>query len=156
LVSDTKLVILNSMGIEELLRESRKNVKRLTPYETDRALTLGAFLVDIRSDAQRARDGTVPAARFIPRNMLESRLDPRSRSRDPELAHAAAPIIVMCDEGYQSGLAAAMLQALGLSEATDLVGGFQAWRAAGFPVEPQAHTQGDRTVSGAVFRVHGH
>jgi len=135
------------MGIEELLRESRKKLERLTPQEADRALAAGALLVDIRSESQRARDGTVPAARFIPRNALEWRLDPSSPSRDPELAHADALIIVMCDEGYQSSLAAALLQTLGLSRATDLVGGFQAWRAAGFPVEPPSES---------AFRVHGH
>jgi rhodanese-related sulfurtransferase len=124
------------MGIEELLAEARRRLDRLTPRETDRALRDGAVLVDIRSETQRARDGTVPGARFVPRNVLEWRLDPSSRSRDPELARADALIVVMCDEGYQSSLAAAILQELGLSRATDLVGGFQAWRAAGLPVEP--------------------
>lgn len=124
------------MGIEELLGEARGRLDRLTPKEADRALRDGAVLVDIRSETQRARDGTVPGARFVPRNVLEWRLDPSSRSRDPELAQADALIVVMCDEGYQSSLAAVTLQELGLSRATDLVGGFQAWRAAGLPVEP--------------------
>jgi rhodanese-related sulfurtransferase len=124
------------MGIEELLGEARERLDRLTPTEVDRALRDGAVLVDIRSETQRARDGTVPGARFIPRNVLEWRLDPSSGSRDPELARADALIVLMCDEGYQSSLAAATLQELGLSRATDLVGGFQAWRAAGLPVEP--------------------
>ena len=78
--------------------------------------------MDIRSETQRATDGTVPGARFVPRNVLEWRLDPSSPSRDPELAQADALVVVMCDEGYQSSLAAATLQSLGLSRATDLVG----------------------------------
>ena len=124
------------MGIEQLLREARRRLDRLTPKEADRALRVGAVLVDIRSETQRSRDGTVPGARFVPRNVLEWRLDPSSQSRDPELAQTDALIVVMCDEGYQSSLAAVTLQELGLSRATDLVGGFQAWRAAGLPVEP--------------------
>ena len=123
------------MGIEQLLREARQRLNRLTPKEADRALRDGAVLVDIRSETQRAGDGTVPGARFVPRNVLEWRLDPSSRSRDPELARADALVVVMCDEGYQSSLAAATLQELGLSRATDLVGGFQAWGAAGLPVD---------------------
>jgi rhodanese-related sulfurtransferase len=125
------------MGIDELLGEARRKLSRLTPHEADRALAEGALLVDIRSETQRARDGTVPGARFVPRNVLEWRLDPSSDSSDPELARADALVVLMCDEGYQSSLAAATLQELGLSLATDLEGGFQAWRAAGLPVEPR-------------------
>jgi rhodanese-related sulfurtransferase len=122
------------MGIEQLLSEARRKLTRLTPQEADRALANGALLVDIRSEKQRATDGTVPRARFVPRNVLEWRLDPSSRSRDPELARPDALIIVMCDEGYQSSLAAATLQELGLHRATDMAGGFRAWRAAGLAV----------------------
>jgi rhodanese-related sulfurtransferase len=124
------------MGIEELLRESRRKLARLTPQEADRALADGALLIDIRSEAQRASDGVVPGTRFVPRNALEWRVDPSSPSRDPEIARADALMILMCDEGYQSSLAAATLQDLGLSRATDVVGGFQGWRATGLPVKP--------------------
>jgi len=155
------------MGIEQLLSEARRKLTRLTPQEVDHALAKGAMLIDIRSETQRARDGTVPDARFIPRNVLEWRLDPSSRWRDPELARANALVILMCDEGYQSSLAAATLQELGLSRATDLVGGFQAWRAAGLPVQPPLHspesssTESPReretgSPSGPLFRLHGH
>ena len=92
--------------------------------------------MDIRSDRQRAVDGVIPGARFIARNVLEWRLDPDSPDRDPELARPPARVILICDEGYQSSLAAATVQRFGLAEATDVVGGFQAWRAAGLPVEP--------------------
>jgi len=123
------------MGIERLLNEARQKLTRLTPQEADRALADGALLIDIRSEEQRASDGTVPGARFVPRNVLEWRLDPSSPSRDPELARADALIVLMCDEGYQSSLAAATLQELGLRRATDLAGGFRAWRAAGLAVQ---------------------
>ena len=97
----------------------------------------GAVLVDIRSEAQRARDGVVPGSLFIARNVLEWRADPASSWRDPRVADPSREIVVMCNEGYQSSLAAANLQELGLERATDLVGGFQAWRAAGLPVQPR-------------------
>lgn len=128
------VILLHQMGIEQLLGEARQKLTRLTPQEAERALADGAILIDIRSDKQRATDGTVPGARFVPRNVLEWRLDPSSRSHDPELARPDALIVVMCDAGYQSSLAAATLQELGLRRATDLAGGFQAWRTAGLPV----------------------
>jgi rhodanese-related sulfurtransferase len=155
------------MGIEQLLSEARRKLTRLTPQEVDHALAKGAILIDIRSETQRAHDGTVPGARFVPRNVLEWRLDPSSRWRDPELARGDALVILMCDEGHQSSLAAATLQELGLSRATDLVGGFQAWRTAGLPVQPlpqspdapppQRPRRGEMgSPTGALFRLHGH
>jgi rhodanese-related sulfurtransferase len=97
----------------------------------------GAVLVDIRSEVQRERDGVIPGAHFHPRNVLEWRLDPASGHCDPVLAgDLDRHVILVCNEGYQSSLAAATLQELGFTRATDLAGGFQAWRAAGLPVEP--------------------
>lgn len=78
----------------------------------------------------------MPGAIVIARNVLEWRCDPDSDTRDPRLAALDRRVILMCDGGYQSSLAAATLQDMGLRRATDLVGGFQAWRAAGLPVEP--------------------
>jgi len=124
------------MGIEQRLREARAKLTRLTPAQAERPLATGALLIDIRSETQRATDGTVPAARYVPRNVLEWRLDPSSLSRDAELARSDGVVIVMCDEGYQSSLAAVTLQELGVPGTTDLAGGFHAWRAAGLPVEP--------------------
>jgi rhodanese-related sulfurtransferase len=123
------------MGIDELLDESRRTLERLAPRDALDAVANGALLIDIRSEGQRASDGTVPGSTFVPRNVLEWRLDPSSPWRDPELARADAVIILMCDEGYQSSLAAGVLKTLGLSRATDVVGGFQAWSAAGLPVD---------------------
>ena len=92
----------------------------------------GALLVDIRSDSQRARDGLIPGARFVPRNVLEWRFDPRSDARLPEASYDRR-VIVLCQEGYTSSLAADSLQRLGIHRATDVIGGFAAWRAAGLP-----------------------
>ena len=122
--------------IDELLAEARARLTRLDPREASGALERGALLVDVRSDSQRARDGVVPDAKFFPRNVIEWRADPSSSAHDPAFSDPDRPVIVMCDEGYQSSLVAATLQELGFRQATDLSGGFQAWRQAGLPVEP--------------------
>lgn len=121
--------------VEQLLREARTRLARLGPEEARRALEEGALLIDIRSDGQRERDGLIPGAKVVPRNELEWKLDPDSDYRDPELARPDAEVIVCCNAGYQSSLAAAALQDLGFERATDLDGGFQAWRDAGLPVD---------------------
>ena len=119
--------------IDQLLEEARLQLRRLSPVEADSATRAGALLIDIRSDSQRARDGTVPGARYIARNVLEWRLDPASPDRDPGCARRDLRLILMCHEGCQSSLAAATLKRFGL-DATDVIGGFQEWRAAGLPV----------------------
>ena len=121
-------------SVEELLTEARRGLQRVEPREAHAALSEGAVLVDIRSESQRARDGEVPGAHVVSRNVLEWRADPQSEWRDRAIADPGRQVIVMCDEGYQSSLAAATLQQLGIERATDLVGGFQAWRRAGLPV----------------------
>ena len=125
------------MGIDELLARARDGLERVTPEQAAAAVRDDAVLIDIRSDSQRARDGVVPGAVFIPRNVLEWRCDPSSEWRDARVCDPGRTLIVMCDEGYQSSLAAAALQQLGLPRATDLDGGFQAWRSAGLPVETE-------------------
>ena len=97
----------------------------------------GAVLIDVRSELQRERDGVVPGSVFFPRNVLEWRCDPDSPAWDARVGDRGRLLIVMCDEGYQSSLAAANLKRLGFERATDLAGGFQAWRAAGLPVGVQ-------------------
>jgi rhodanese-related sulfurtransferase len=121
--------------VDDLLSAARARLDRVGPDEARAALEQGAVLIDIRTDSQRADDGVVPGARFVPRNVLEWRLDPASDHRDPELADPDSHVILMCNEGYQSSLAAATLHELGIARATDLDGGFQAWRAAGLPVK---------------------
>jgi rhodanese-related sulfurtransferase len=94
-----------------------------------------ALLIDVRSESQRDRDGVVPGAIYFPRTVLEWRCDPECEARDERVGGLDRRVIVMCDEGYQSSLAAATLRDLGFRRAADLDGGFQAWRAAGLPVE---------------------
>lgn len=122
--------------IEDLLAIARSKLQRVTAAEAPAAIEAGALLLDIRADFQRDLDGVVPGAVFIPRNVVEWRCDPASRWRDARVSDPRRRLIVMCHEGYQSSLVAATLQELGLPHATDLVGGFGAWQAAGLPVEP--------------------
>jgi rhodanese-related sulfurtransferase len=126
--------MLHPLTVDELLAEARDGLERLEPADAASAMSAGAVLVDIRSELQRERDGVVPGSVFLPRNVLEWRCAPESEWRDERVSDPSRPLIVMCDGGYQSSLAAANLRRLGLEHATDLAGGFQAWRAAGLPV----------------------
>jgi rhodanese-related sulfurtransferase len=125
-----------SLGIDEILANARTRLARVDPHETAAAMGRGAVLVDIRPAAQRAAFGEIPGAVIIERNVLEWRLDPRSEARLPFAGSYALEVIVTCQEGYTSSLAAAALQDLGLFRATDLDGGFAAWRDAGLPTIP--------------------
>jgi len=122
--------------IDDLLAEARGRLRRVEPHEVAASLERGAVLVDIRSELHRERDGVIPGAVHHPRNVLEWRADPASGAADPALGDLDRELILVCDSGYQSSLAAATLQDLGRSGATDLAGGFAAWRDAGLPVEP--------------------
>jgi rhodanese-related sulfurtransferase len=127
--------------IEELLAAARERLRRVDPDGARQAVAGGAVIVDIRAESQRERDGVIPGAHYVPRNVLEWRADPASDWRDPVVSDPDRKLIVMCNEGYQSSLVAATLNELGL-DATDLEGGFQAWRRAGLPVEPPASGSG--------------
>lgn len=122
--------------IDDLLAQARRRLTRVDPDAARTAIDAGAVLIDIRAESQRERDGVVPGSVFIARNVLEWRCDPDGSHRDARVADPGRRLIVMCDAGFQSSLAAATLQELGHTDATDLDGGFQAWRAAGLPVEP--------------------
>ncbi|GAA0523678.1 rhodanese-like domain-containing protein [Paractinoplanes ferrugineus] len=128
------MVTIAPMSIDEILDRARARLTRLDPHETAAAVDRGAVLVDIRPAAQRAEFGEIPGAVVIERNVLEWRLDPRSEARLPWAGSYDLQVIVTCQEGYTSSLAAASLQDLGLARATDLAGGYAAWRAAGLPV----------------------
>lgn len=125
-----------SRGIDALLAAARSRLRRLDAGQTHDAAAHGAVLVDIRYAALRERDGGIPGALVVERNELEWRLDPLCDHRLPEATGPDLLVVVICDEGYASSLAAATLQDLGLPKATDLIGGFQAWRAADLPVTP--------------------
>ena len=123
--------------IDDHLAAVRTRLDRLSPEAAAAAVRDGgALLVDIRYGALRDRDGTIPGAVIVERNELEWRLDPAGDHRVAEATGHDLHVVVVCNEGYASSLAAASLQDLGLHRATDLDGGFQSWRAAGLPVTP--------------------
>lgn len=120
-------------AIDELLAVTRRRLVRLEPAEAYLAAKDGGLLVDIRPAAQRAAEGEIPDALIIERNVLEWRLDPTSEARLPAATGHDIRPIVFCSEGYTSSLAAVSLQDIGLYRATDVIGGFRAWQAAGLP-----------------------
>jgi rhodanese-related sulfurtransferase len=119
--------------LPQLLEAAAKRIVRLEPREAFAAVEDGALLVDIRSDTDRARDGIVPGSLHIPRTVLEWRLDPDSEWRNPHVGGLDRRIVLLCDHGWSSVLAAATLVELGFAGAGDVVGGFAAWRDAGLP-----------------------
>jgi rhodanese-related sulfurtransferase len=122
--------------INELLAAARERLDRVDPRDALAAVEQGAIIIDIRSEDQRRAGGAIPGALHHERNVLEWRVDPASGHCDPALGDDLdRHLILVCDEGFQSSLAAGTLQDLGFSRATDLVGGFRAWKAAGLPVE---------------------
>ncbi|MDK0522674.1 rhodanese-like domain-containing protein [Streptomyces sp. ML-6] len=123
------------VGIDELLERVRAGFVRVGPQEAAAAASDGALLVDIRYAELRERDGLIPGALVVERNELEWRLDPLGSHRAPQAVSHDLRIVIVCNEGYASSLAVASLRQLGLHRATDLIGGFQAWLAAGLPVE---------------------
>jgi len=116
-------------SIDDALAEARRDLDRVAPVDLTGEMAAGALVVDIRPIEQRHRDGDLAGAVVIDRNVLEWRLDPASPHRIADATDHDRRIIVICDEGYSSSLAAASLHRLGLRRATDLDGGFQAWRA---------------------------
>jgi rhodanese-related sulfurtransferase len=121
-------------GVDELLAEARRGLSRLSPEEAAAAVAAGALLVDTRTERQRAAQGELPGAVVVDRTVLEWRLDPTSPDRIPEAGDPDLRVVVVCRQGYSSSLAAASLQRLGLHRATDVIGGVEAWVAAGLPV----------------------
>jgi rhodanese-related sulfurtransferase len=120
------------MGIGARLEQARSNLHRLAPAEVPGRLAAGAVLVDIRP-AQQRMQGEIPGAHIVERNVLEWRFDPSSEAALPIASHALE-VIVICQEGYQSSLAAESLIELGVTKATDVIGGFEAWQEQGLDV----------------------
>lgn len=117
----------DASAIGHLLEVSRRGLRRVRPEDLTAVQAGGALVVDIRPVEQRTRDGDLPGAVVIDRNVLEWRLDPSSPHRLPEVDDPSRRIVLVCNQGYGSSLAAHTLQRLGLSNATDLDGGYQAW-----------------------------
>jgi rhodanese-related sulfurtransferase len=129
-------------AIDELLVRARLVLDRVAPADLGAEVEAGAVVVDIRPVEQRDRDGTLPGALVIDRNVLEWRLDPTSPDRLPVATSPDVRYVLVCHEGYSSSLAAAMLRQLGLTRATDLVGGFHAWST--FRCNPRTAPPGPR------------
>ena len=123
-------------GIDALLADARSRLDRIDVQQAFEEVRDGAILVDIRPAAQCAAEGQVHCSLgtlVIERNVLEWRIDPRSEARIEQAAYDAR-VLVLCQEGYTSSLAADALRSIGIARATDVVGGFAAWRSAGLPV----------------------
>jgi rhodanese-related sulfurtransferase len=132
-----------AQSIDEILSFARARLVRVGPQTAFDESGDGATLVDIRSAAQRAANGEIPGSLVVERNHLEWRFDPASEARLPWVTGYDPRLIVFCAEGYTSSLAAAALHDLGLAHATDVIGGYAAWVAAGLPTAPAA----ERTVT---------
>jgi len=122
--------------IDGLLADARRRIERLPPQAAQRAMADGALLVDTRCSDDRRATGVIPGSVHVPLSVLFWRLDPSSGSDDPALADLARPVILICAHGYSSSLAAATLHDLGFASVADVIGGFEAWSAAGLPVIP--------------------
>jgi rhodanese-related sulfurtransferase len=123
--------------LADLLADAQTRIVRYSPPEAHRATLADALLVDIRSDTDRERDGIVPGSLHIPRTVLEWRTDPDSPWRNPHVGGLDRHIILLCDHGYSTILAAATLTELGFTRAGDVIGGYAAWRDAGLPTSPR-------------------
>ena len=121
--------------LEELIDRARRGLARVDPEQAATELAAGALLVDIRPADQRSTGCEIPGATVIDRNVLEWRLAPDSEWRIDAVAGPDTRVIVLCNQGYSSSLAAATLKELGLVNATDVIGGFQAWKSAGLPIK---------------------
>jgi rhodanese-related sulfurtransferase len=122
--------------INELLEEARSRIDRLSPADVQREMADGALVVDTRCASQRQVAGVIPGAAHVPLSVLFWRLDPASGYSDPRWDDPARRVILICEDGYSSSLAAATLRDLGFDHAADMDGGFTAWAAAGLPVDP--------------------
>ena len=122
------------MTLDDLLSRASESIDRLPPAEAYKEARTGSLIVDIRSELSRERDGIVPGSVHIPRTVLEWRVAPDSAWRNPAIAGPDQRLILICDHGCSSVLAAATLTELGFARAADVIGGFEAWRDAGLPV----------------------
>lgn len=121
--------------VNDLLAASRSKIDRLEPHAVLAATREGAIVIDTRCAEQRRETGTIPGSVHVPLSVLYWRLDPASGSEDPSLADPGRQVILVCAHGYSSSIAAATLRDLGFARASDIDGGFEAWQAAGLPIE---------------------
>jgi rhodanese-related sulfurtransferase len=127
---------MSTRTIDDLLESARAGLDRLTPEAAALEMADGGVLVDTRCAEGRHSDGVIPGAVHVPLSVLYWRVDESSDHHDPRIAGRDRRLILLCAHGYSSSIAAATLRTLGFGRATDVIGGFEAWRAAGLPVEP--------------------
>ena len=120
--------------INDVMAEAEARLERLEAVEAAVAVDAGALLIDVRAADSRRIDGVIPGSHHVPLSVLEWRVDPTSDHADPRVARVDAQLVLVCEHGYCSALAAARLHDLGFTRATDVIGGFAAWRGAGLPV----------------------
>lgn len=144
---------MSRLTAAELLARARSRLERLSPAEALAAQRAGGLLVDVRAHDDRVREGVIPGSLHVPRTVLEWRLDPSSPHRNPNACDRARRVVVVCSDGYSSSLAAATLQELGHEGATDVIGGFRAWRQDGLPVVAAPPEPDDPPGMGAPFPV---
>ncbi len=130
------MTVAAARGLDEVLAAARERILRYTPAEAAAALEGGAVIVDLRAHDERARTGIVPGSIHVPRSVLEWRADPGSGWSNSRVADRTLALILLCEHGCSSSLAAASLAELGFEHAGDVVGGFEAWSGAGLPVAP--------------------
>lgn len=118
--------------IADILASARRRIRRYRPNEL--ATSEGVVIVDTRDSSDRNADGAIPGSVWIPRAVLEWRADPTAALPDERIADPAVRLVVVCNDGYSSSLAAASLVDIGFASAGDLIGGFRAWQAAGLPI----------------------
>ena len=128
---------MSRRNINDVLAAAQARLARLTPAQAAARVGEGWTLVDVRASDLRARDGRIRGAVHAPLNVLEWRVDPASSTQEPALAGREDRLILFCQEGYSSSLAAIRLQELGFPNTTDVIGGFRAWVDAGLPIETE-------------------
>ena len=134
--------------LEQELRDARALIDRLSPAEALARAESGALIVDIRSELDRERSGVVPGSIHVPRTVLEWRLEPGGAWCNPHVGGVDRPIIVLCDHGFSSVLAAAAVARLGYAQVADVVGGFDAWHEAGLPTAAPGSRRGAGELAG--------
>jgi len=136
-------------NVDDLLADARRKIApRLEPEQAHQAQVSGALIVDLRSSDERRRSGVVPGSIHIPRSVLEWRVDPECENRNRAACDLDREVILICADGFSSSLAAASLGELGFRRATDLIGGFNAWKLAGLPVRAARESEGGRRLPG--------
>jgi len=150
-LGDSLGLVRSRSSVDDLLAAARQRLQRCTPLQAWDAYQSGALLVDIRPVVHRRIEGEIPGSLILERNVLEWRLDPGSGARIPDAAQDHR-VVVVCNEGYTSSLAAAALLDVGVSLATDLEGGFRGWRAAGLPTVSGATPTGRRVPAAGSSR----